>query len=139
MGEQSHTPVIVGAGDIVNRSTKVEDAIEPLTLMLQAIEKALEDTKANYFQLKEAIDSIDVVQTWSWPYPDLPGLIAERMGVKLKHKEYSPIGGNQPGKLFDEAARRISLGESKVVVLTGGEALASCVLRTEPSLSFSYG
>ena len=126
MSKASHCPVIIGVGDVVNRSTKVEDATEPLKLILQAIEKALEDTKIASSQLKQAIDSIDVVQSWTWPYTDLPGLIGKHLNVKPKHKTYSPIGGNQPGKLLDDAARRIALGQSKVVVLTGGEALASC-------------
>jgi len=96
--------------------------------MLQAIQKAISDacdqsehTKA----LQSAIDSVDVVATWTWPYPNLPSLISERLGVAPRHKHYSAHGGNQPGKLFDEAARRISLGRTKVAVLTGGEALAS--------------
>ena len=38
------------------------------------------------------------------------------------HKYLSPHGGNQSGKTFDEAARRISQGKTKVAVLTGAEA-----------------
>jgi len=45
--------------------------------------------------------------------------------VKPKFKTLSPHGGNQPAKLFDDAARRVSKGECKVAVITGGEALAS--------------
>ncbi|GAB7340058.1 hypothetical protein MBLNU457_6554t1 [Dothideomycetes sp. NU457] len=125
---ESHTPVIIGIGDVVNRSTRIEDALEPLELMLQAIQKAISDAcdqSQHEKKLQSAIDSVDVVATWTWPYPDLPSLIAERLGVAPRHKHYSAHGGNQPGKLFDEAARRISLGETKVAVLTGGEALAS--------------
>jgi hypothetical protein len=77
------------------------------------------------------------VKTWTWPYPDLPGLIAERLGIDPARKHYTDHGGNQPGLLFDEAARRISKGETKVAVLTGGEALASCTfLFTHLQLSF---
>jgi hypothetical protein len=55
-------------------------------------------------------------------------LLAEKLGVGkgLKHKYYSEHGGNQPGRLFDEAARRVSRGENEVAVVCGGEALASC-------------
>ncbi|KAK4541676.1 hypothetical protein LTR36_007820 [Oleoguttula mirabilis] len=122
------TPVVIGVGDVVNRSKKIENAIEPLQLMLQAIQKALQDAgleSAATAALQSEIDSIDVVKTWTWPYPDLPGLIAERLVVQPTWKHYSEHGGNQPAHLFDEAARRISKGESKVAVVTGGEALAS--------------
>jgi len=124
------TPIIIGVGDIKNRSQKPEDAIEPAQLMLSAIQTALSDTSlpsSAVSRLKSSIDSIDVVRTWTWPYPDLPGLLAEKLGVSasLKHKLYSEHGGNSPGKLFDEAARRVAQGGVKVAVVTGGEALAS--------------
>jgi acetyl-CoA acetyltransferase len=124
----SEVPVIIGVGDVKNRD--VNNAKEPATLMLEAIEIALKDASSKAFSdLKSSIDSIDVVKTWTWPYPDLPGLLSEWLGVQdsIKWKHYSEHGGNQPGKLFDEAAKRIATGESKVAVITGGEALASRV------------
>jgi hypothetical protein len=123
-------PIVIGVGDIVNRSTKVEDAEEPLSLMVTAIQEALKDaglSESQRSKLQSSIDSIDVVRTWTWPYPDLPSSIGKKLGVTLSHSELSPHGGNQPGKVFDEAARSISQGKTKVAVLTGGEALASCM------------
>ncbi|KAH8704740.1 hypothetical protein BGW36DRAFT_1118 [Talaromyces proteolyticus] len=125
---QDLTPVIVGVGDIKNASTKVEDAREPAELMLDAIHQALHDTGLNSVEeLRSQIDSIDVVRTWTWAYGDLPGLLAEKLNVGQppKHHSYTENGGNQPAKIMDEAARRISRGESTVALITGGEALAS--------------
>lgn len=125
----SEIPVIVGVGDFVNRSLAVADAHEPLALILNAIETALNDTDlppAGRRQLQSSIDSIDVVRTWTWPYDDLPGDIGRRLGVEARHQFYSDHGGNKPAKLFDDAARRISKGHTKVAIVTGGEALASC-------------
>ena len=122
------TPVIIGVGDVKNRSQRVEDATEPMRLMLQATFNALEDAtpvSSVKKQLQSSIDSINVVATWTWPYPNLPGLLAEKLGVQPKHTIYSEHGGNQPIKLVDEAARTISQGETKVAVMAGGEALAS--------------
>ncbi|KAH6638333.1 hypothetical protein C7974DRAFT_462543 [Boeremia exigua] len=119
-------PVIIGVGDVKNRD--VNDPREPATLMLEAIDLALKDaSSSSALKLKSSIDSIDVVKTWTWPYPDLPSLLSEKIGVQdsVKWKNYSEHGGNQPGKLFDEAAKRIAKGECKVAVITGGEALAS--------------
>jgi hypothetical protein len=103
-------------------------------LMHQAIKIAINDTELSpsaTAELQSNIDSLDVVASWTWPYPDLPGLLSEKLGINPKRK-YTPDyhAGTQPGKFFDEAARRISLGESKVAVLTGGEALASCMFLT---------
>jgi hypothetical protein len=128
MAGKRFTPVVIGVGDIKNKSTKIEDAIEPVQLMLQATLRAIEDIKLPRSAAKELqsrIDSVNVVNTWTWNYPDLPGLLGEKLGVKPSYKVLSHHGGDSPAKLFDEAARRISFGESKVAVVTGGEALAS--------------
>lgn len=122
------TPVIIGVGDIRNRSQKVSDATEPMQLMLQATIHALEDatsTESIVQELKSSIDSVSVVATWTWPYADLPSLLSEKLGIQPGHKIYSEHGGNEPMKLVDEAARKIGRGECKVAVVTGGEALAS--------------
>lgn len=123
------TPIIVGVGDIKNRSLAIEEAAEPANLMLRAIQNAFKDTKLsceNGLELWRSIDSVDVVATWTWEYEDLPSLLSQKLGINPTHKHYSPHGGNQPVKLLDQAARRIYLGESKVAIVTGGEALASC-------------
>ena len=128
MASKRLTPVVIGVGDFKNRSQKVDDAIEPLQLMYQAILLAVLDSHvstANAGTLRSSIDSLDIVASWTWPYADLPSLLSKKLGVEPRHKHYSEHGGNKPGKLFDEAARRISFGESRVAVVTGGEALAS--------------
>jgi len=128
MGSSRAIPIVVGVGDIKNRSQKIEDAIEPMKLMLQAIQAAIKDTGLSSSAGKEfqaSIDSVGVVNTWSWNYSDLPGLISENLGIKPKYKGLSHHGGDSPAKFLDEAARRISFRESKVAIITGGEALAS--------------
>ncbi|KAF2013187.1 hypothetical protein BU24DRAFT_424190 [Aaosphaeria arxii CBS 175.79] len=134
MSRTRETPIVIGVGDIINRSVSPADAKEPSQLIHEAILAALEDAvsstttsspSSSRQKLQSAIDSIDLVRTWTWPYPDLPGTIAEKLAVKPKFKTYSDHGGNQPGKLFDEAARRIARGEVRVAVVAGGEALAS--------------
>ena len=122
-------PVIVGVGDVKNRSQKIEDAIEPMELMLHATLNALKDTHLSHStekQLQSSVDSVNVVATWTWPYADLSGLLSEKLGVQPLHKTYSEHGGHHPMRLVDEAARDVSLGKSKVAIVTGGEALASC-------------
>lgn len=118
------TPIVIGVGDKINRSLRPEDAREPLDLMTEAIQLAFMDAGLSS-QLIKSIDSIDIVKTWTWPYPDLPGLISKVLACSPKHKFESDHGGNQPAKLFDDAAKRISSGDAKVAVIVGGEALAS--------------
>ncbi|KAL1603436.1 hypothetical protein SLS60_005023 [Paraconiothyrium brasiliense] len=119
----SETPVIIGVGDIKNRSS---NPTEPAVLIHEAILAAIKDAStSDATTLQSSIDSVSVVKTWTWPYPDLPGLLAAKLDVEPKHKFYSEHGGDKPGKLLDEAAKRVARGESKVAVVAGGEALAS--------------
>lgn len=143
MANQTFTPIIIGVGELKNRSTRIEDAIEPAEMMLQAIHLAIEDSgllssssngissasDIRSLPARIGVDSVDVVRTWTWPYVDLPGLLAEKMGIKsedLRWKFESLSAGNQSAKLVDEASKRIAKGESTVAVVTGAEALASC-------------
>lgn len=124
-------PVVIGVGDVVNRSLRLEDAKEPADLISQAVRNALHDTglteSTSTSSLVKNIDSLSVVRTWTWEYPDLPGLLSTRLGIDPTYKIYSHNAGDRPTKYLDEAARRIATGQSKVAIVTGGEALASCM------------
>ena len=127
MGQKS-IPVVVGVGEFKNPSKRWEDAVEPKVMMLRAINRAIKDTKlfeSIEQKLRSDIDSIDVVQTWSWTYADLPRLLAKELGLDIKHAAEYRSGGNGSTKAFDEAARRIANRECQVAVVTGGESIAS--------------
>ncbi|KAB8271671.1 hypothetical protein BDV30DRAFT_227998 [Aspergillus minisclerotigenes] len=121
-------PVIIGVADIKNKTTKAEVAKEPLQLMVEAIEAAIRDTQLSnteILKLKSSIDSLSVVKTWTWTYADLPHLISQKLSISPRLTHYTKQGGNQPAKLLDEESLRIAGGQSRVSVITGGEALAS--------------
>src|SRR3989442_7518006 len=117
-------PIIIGLGQLPNRSTKEEDAREPADLIAEAVELALEDT-GDSRAVRGGVDSLDVVNVVSWPYGNLPGLLSERLGIAPRRRQHSEVGGNQPPRLVDLAARRIAAGESRVALVCGGEAVAS--------------
>lgn len=128
MASLNNTPVIIGVGDVKNKSLEIEDAHDPSELMIRAIQAALTDTglpPETQQKLSSQIDSISVVPPWTWTYPDLPGLLADRLKASPRHTYLAAHGGNGPALICDEAARRISLGESKIAVITGGESLAT--------------
>ncbi|KAF7870244.1 uncharacterized protein EAF02_009434 [Botrytis sinoallii] len=136
------TPIIIGVGDVINRSLQVEDAIEPLGLMLQSLSKSFSDTGISHDRerlgiLRESVDDVRVVRNWTWPYVDvcqsvLDGILGEgkrgsdNLGKEV-YKEESEHGGNSPVKILDEACQRVGRGESKVAVVVGGEALGSLI------------
>ncbi|KAI4739645.1 hypothetical protein E4T50_09923 [Aureobasidium sp. EXF-12298] len=128
MANDELTPVIIGVGDIKNKSLEVENASEPAVLMKQAILESLKDTNlstAKQDALMSAVDDLSVVATWTWPYPDLPDYLSKLLKIDPAVRHLSEHGGNSPCQLLDEAARRIAKGETTVAIVTGGEALAS--------------
>ncbi len=128
MSPSRATPIIVGVGDVRNKSHKPEDAIEPSKMMIGAIENAIKDTGLDASVQKQLLgdaDSLRIIPTWTWAYNDLLSTVADGLGIKPTTKEMPTHGGNQPALQCDEAARAISYGQSKVAILTGGEAMAS--------------
>ena len=124
----SHVPVIIGVGEFKNASTRVEDALEPLELMLRAIEAAAQDaTGGQAARILGHTDAVSVVASSTWPYNDLPGLVAQRLGVQPSHMAYSGLSGSSPVQLVDDTARLVARGSIQMGVVVGGEAKASCV------------
>ena len=118
-------PVLVGVGQLrCNRERTVEGSREPLHLIVAAIRRAAQDLGAAASLVRDA-DAIDVVCVVSWAYDDLPGLIASRIGALPRLGRQSDVGGHQPPRLLDEAARRIAAGECRIALVCSGEALAS--------------
>ncbi len=116
-------PVIVGAGQWTNRPRSVADAVEPVEMMARVAEAAERD--AGVAGLLARVDSVQVVNMFSWTYPDAPGLLAARTGSRPAHKLYSGIGGDTPQRLVNETAAAIAEGRVRLALLAGAEALES--------------
>jgi len=116
-------PVIVGVGQLTNRSERIEDAVEPVELMARAARTAAED--AGNTGLLAKLDSVQVVNQMTWPYPDAPGALAARIGASPAHKLYTAVGGETPQRLVNETAEAIVEGRIKAALIAGAEALNS--------------
>ncbi|GAA3394458.1 acetyl-CoA acetyltransferase [Cryptosporangium minutisporangium] len=117
-------PVLVGVGQVrANRKRVVAEAREPLALILEALDVAAADASAP--GLLAAADAIYTVRVASWAYDDLSRVVADGVEATPRHRVDSPIGGQWPVRLLDQAATRIAAGESSVALLVGGEAAAS--------------
>jgi len=121
--DQGRLPVIVGVGQLVNRSEDPAGAREPLDLMIDVARAAEEDAQAK--GLLERADSVQVVNTISWAYRDSPGLLAEAIGAQPREKVYTAVGGNTPQWLVSRTAAAIVRGDVRLAVIAGGEAMRS--------------
>jgi acetyl-CoA C-acetyltransferase len=111
------TPVLIGSGQ-VNHRDDIDPAarsVEPVDLMVAAARQAADA------RVIEAVDSIRVVNVLSARYRDPGLLLGERLGARNFTTLYSPIGGNVPQSLVNQACLDIQRGRTGVVLLAGAE------------------
>jgi acetyl-CoA C-acetyltransferase len=116
------TPVLIGSGQFLNHAKGLDDALDPATLMCNAIEQAAAD--AGLAGIPDP-DSIRVVSLLSWKYGNPAWVIAQQLGLSPRDLAYSANGGNSPQSLVNQTAVEIQRGDLDLAILTGGEAWRS--------------
>ncbi len=111
------TPVLIGYGQVNHRDDIDPDkrSVEPVDLMAAAAREAADH------RVIEAVDSIRVVNILSARYRDPGLLLGQRIGAADFTTLYSPIGGNVPQSLVNQACLDIQRGRAGVVLLAGAE------------------
>jgi acetyl-CoA C-acetyltransferase len=114
------TPVLIGHGQVNHRDEIDSDkrSVEPVDLMVAAARQA---TEATGTKVLEAVDSVRVVNILSAQYRDPGLLVGQRIGATEFSTLYSPVGGNVPQSLVNQACLDIQKGQAGVVLLTGAE------------------
>jgi acetyl-CoA C-acetyltransferase len=125
-------PVIIGVGEIVDRSKEITQGLEPLKLLEEALKRAEADSGA---KLLHQIGSLDVVNFLSWRYRDPEKQLAQRLGIDPAHCYYGPVGGESPIRYLHEAAKRIARGECEVAAVCGAEAQSTATKAERAGLS----
>ena len=133
--QEDRIPVIVGAGEIVDRPKEIAKGLEPLALLLEALKRAEADSGA---KLLGEIDSLDIVNFLSWRYRDPEKQLAARLSVNPKHNYYGPVGGESPIRYLHEAAQRIARGECSVAAVCGAEAQSSATKAERAGLTLPW-
>jgi acetyl-CoA C-acetyltransferase len=122
MISEDRIPVIVGIGEVVDRPKEIAAGLEPLTLLVEALKRAEQDSGG---KLLGEIDSLDIVNFLSWRYQDPATQLSDRLGITPTHAYYGPVGGESPIRYLHEAAQRIARGECSVAAVCGAEAQSS--------------
>lgn len=112
------TPVLVGAGQLLQRSESLDDALDPSAMMAEAIRLAAHDAGLGSVP---AADSIRVVGLLSWRYGDPGHVVAGHLGLSPRETAVTPMGGNSPQSLVNSTALQIQRGDLDLAILTGGE------------------
>jgi acetyl-CoA C-acetyltransferase len=114
------TPVLVGGGQVNQRTDEGDPALEPVDLIVAAAKAAEAESAAS--GVLAAVDSVRIVSLLSWRYRDPGALVAARVGASPRHTLYTGAGGNTPQSLVNGAARDIADGGADVVLIGGAEA-----------------
>ncbi len=116
-------PIIVGAGQVTDRTTDPAAAPHPLQLAAQAALACSEDAGSS--ELFGRLNAVSVVNIFSWKYRDPAGQLCEMLGINPAIREYTCWGGNVPQWLVNRAADMIARGEIEAALLVGAEALSA--------------
>ena len=111
--------MIIGVGQYVHRAESLDDALEPVALMEQAVLAASTDAGLDG---PPNADALRVVSQLSWRYGNTPRFLAGRLGIDPHRLDYSTMGGNSPQSLVNATAIDIQAGEIDIAILAGGEA-----------------
>jgi len=115
-------PIVVGVAQYTQSKTILQP-LDPINLMAKTCHMAITDSGIE--KLKDLIDSIYMVNINSWSYKDAPGELSKLLGINPVRQVYLSAGGESPQMLVNRAAKAIASGESKAILITGGEAAYS--------------
>ncbi|GAA4377614.1 crotonase/enoyl-CoA hydratase family protein [Nocardioides caricicola] len=119
------TPVVIGAGQVVQRTPDLAAPVEPVELAVRALRSAADDAGVSADLLARA-DLVYAVPTASWTYPDQAGLVAELVGAtEAGTVQTSPYGGDGAQLALNDAAQQVADQAAHVVLVSGAEAGAT--------------
>ncbi|MFN7176718.1 MAG: acetyl-CoA acetyltransferase [Thermaurantiacus sp.] len=131
MSLDPRTPVLVGAGQYVDRDSAPGAGLSPQDILAEVARRAIADCAGS--GTEAAIDTIAVVRLFADSAPafaspfgrqnNLPWSVAQRIGATPRALVYGPVGGNTPQMLANHYAQAIADGEAEVVLLAGCEPI----------------
>jgi acetyl-CoA C-acetyltransferase len=117
------TPVIVGVGQVSERSTEPEGG-DPVSLAVRALRLAAGDSR-NTGILQKA-DLVGYVASVSWQYQDGAALIASELGTgPVSTVQTTIFGGDGSLRLLNDVAATIASGHASIALLGGAEAAST--------------
>lgn len=118
MSASACTPVLVGIGTATRREEDFTRALEPLDLMIEAVQAAGRDCGAS--AALQGVQHI-AVPRGRWAYRNPAGAIAQQIGAAEATSVLASVGVLQQS-LIGEACARIARGECHTTLVTGADA-----------------
>ena len=120
--EKKPIPIIIGASQFTQRKNTPQP-LDSLSLMVKTSQDAIKNTHTE--KIIDFIDAIYMVNISSWSYEDAPGELGKKLNILPNEKIYLPGGGQSPQMLVNRAAKAITSGGHRCILITGGEAAYS--------------
>ena len=129
-----NTPIIIGIGQITEPVPEnLDSASSHADLAAAAARIALED--AGISGASDQIDTIVGVRTFADSSPahqspyggptNFPRAVGQRVGADPEYAIYANVGGQTPQALVGEFAEKLHQGKTNLVLLAGGEVIAT--------------
>ncbi len=116
------TPVVIGVGQVVQRTPDLERTLEPTALSAEALRRAAADAGGTA-DLLAAADVVYAEPSASWAYRDHAGAVAELVGATdAATVQTSQYGGDGAQLALNDAAQQVVDGSAHVVLVSGAEA-----------------
>ncbi|GIE74942.1 hypothetical protein Aph02nite_08920 [Actinoplanes philippinensis] len=117
------TPVIVGVGQVSDRSTEPAGG-DPVSLAVRALRLAAGDCGKP--EILQKADLAGYVASVSWQYPDGAALIASDVGATPRQTVQTTIfGGDGSLRLLNDVAATIASGHASIALVGGAEAAST--------------
>ena len=116
-------PVLVGVGQLTNRSKDPELTGDPIDYMIECAQRAAEDAGAP--NILPQLDSMAIIRVMSRDYTHEPGRVAEFLGAKPHDFVYTTDGATLPQILTTRLCDRIARGQSEMGLICAAEAFHS--------------
>ena len=122
MGTDKMRPVLVGVGQLIQRTAHPSEGLDPLAMLCEVARRAAEDAGGGAALLRR-LDTVCLVDTPGWHPQNAPGLLSEALGASASTQIVTPTGGESGLTLVNLAAGRIAAGEASVAFVGGVNAL----------------
>jgi acetyl-CoA C-acetyltransferase len=116
----SNYPIVVGVGQITQKSEDPARSLEPSALAAEASRRAEADARK---ALLRHVDSVRFVSLISWNYGDPAAALAAELGIEPRERAITTMGGNSPQLLINQTADDVAAGKVRLALVAGAEAM----------------
>ncbi|MEJ5988451.1 hypothetical protein WG902_00510 [Ramlibacter sp. PS3R-8] len=119
MNELDRRPVIIGIGQVNDRTENLATAPDACDLMLEAVRLAGSDAGA---RVLEQLDTLDLVRLFAAPMEGIPERLSQALPGLRSTPQFVVGHGNTPLLMLSLVANRIASGQAEICALAGAEA-----------------